>query len=93
VAASAFDALVAPFVGVFVLKFHLFQRIWEVALQTLATQFCGQVLGRGGAHSFGLVPGRQPPQAPYDEDDDCDKDQVAGLHFHQMITGVDLYYI
>jgi hypothetical protein len=51
------------------------------------------VFWRGGAHGFGLVPGRQPPQASYDEDDDCDKDHVARLHFHQMITGVDLYFI
>jgi hypothetical protein len=90
VAAGAFDARVAPFVGVFVLNFHLFQRFCEVALQTLITQFGGQVLGRGGAHGFSLVPGRQPPQSSYDKDDDCDKDQVAGLHFHQMITGFDL---
>jgi hypothetical protein len=74
VAAGAFDAFVAPFVRVFVLKLHLGQCFGEVTFQTLIAQFGGHVFGWGGPHRFGLVPGRQPPQAPYDEEDNCDKD-------------------
>jgi hypothetical protein len=62
-----------------------------MAFQAFVAKFRGQMFRRGGLHRFGLVPGRQPPQAAYDEEDDCDKDQVAGLHFHQMVTGFDLY--
>ena len=93
VAAGAIDALVAPFVGMFVLKLHLFQCFGEVAFQAIVARFGGQMFGRSWKHRFGLIPGRQPPQASYDEDDDCDKDQVAELQFHQMLTGFDLYSI
>jgi hypothetical protein len=92
-AAGALNTVVAPFVGMFVLKFHLGQFFGEMTFQTLAAEFGGQVFGRGGLHRFGIVPGRQPPKAADDDDDDCDKDQVAGLHSHQMITGFDLYSI
>jgi hypothetical protein len=82
VASGALNTVVAPFDGVFVLKLHLGQRRGEVTFQTLVAQFGGQMFGRGGPHRFGPVPGRQPPQAAYDEDDDRYKDQIAGLHFH-----------
>src|SRR6266542_4076120 len=66
VAAGAFDARVAPFVGMFVLKLHLFQCLGEVAFQAIVARFGAQMFGRGGPHRFGLIPGRQPPQAAYD---------------------------
>src|SRR5262245_6925658 len=57
VAAGAVDALVAPFVGMFVLKLHLFQCFGEMAFQAIVARFGGQMFGRGRQHRFGLVPG------------------------------------
>src|SRR5262245_33092610 len=93
VAVDACDVLVAPFDWMFVLKLHLSHFVGDVAFQTLAALPGGQMFGRGGPHRRGFLPYRKPYQAADDEDDDCYKDQVAGLHFHQMISGFDLYSI
>jgi hypothetical protein len=57
VASGALNPLIAPFVGVFVLKLQFGQFFGEVTFQTLTAKSGGQMFWRVGAHRLGPVPG------------------------------------